>query len=263
MQALFGVLQPLIKKIADIFDLFDLSFLVAGGSSLLAIAYVAWMMKLQAHVPADGGAAWLLIGLIMVTVWGLLSFAVGPLIKRIFSWLPILRRVPWGGGTFDSYLQEALRGHGLQEDALVGGYLGRGEAHYRLYVRLWAEVRESTETADSFELLRRFWVLTASYDALSTSGLFWFAAFLLGALKPEISPIDVQSSAIAAGLSLFFSLCATHEASRSRSNQVEELVATYAYLAQRRATAPPELTEVGRTEVGRTEVGLPGGPDRV
>ena len=240
MQALFGVLQPLFKKIADIFDLFDLSFLVAGGSSLLALVYVAWMLELQAKMPAGGGVGWFLMGLIMVTVWGLLSFAVGPLFKRVFSWLPILRRAPWDGTTFDAYLRDALQAHGLGDDPLVGEYLGRDKAEYRLYVRLWAEVRESVEVADSFELLRRFWVLTASYDALATSGLFWFAAFLLGALRPEISPIDVPISGVAAGLSLFFSLCAAHEAARSRSNQVEELAATYAHLAHRRAAAPSE-----------------------
>ncbi len=240
MQALFAVLQPLFKKIGDIFDLFDLSFLVAGGSSLLAILYVGGMLDLRQHMPqGDGGVAWFFLSLIMVTVWGLMSFAVGPLFKRVFSWLPILRRAPWDGTTFDLYLRDALAGHGLGEHPLVGDYLGRPKAEYRLYVRLWAEVREADEVADSFELLRRFWVLTASYDALATSGLFWAAAFILGAVRPELSPIDQPMSAAAAGLSIFFALCAAHEASRSRSNQVEELAATFAYLVHRRDNPTP------------------------
>jgi hypothetical protein len=246
MQALLGVLQPLFKKIGDLFDLFDLSFLVAGGSSVLSILYVAGMLELGVGMPAgDAGVSWFLMALIMVTVWGLVSFAVGPLVRRLVSWLPGLRRAPWNGATFDAYLRDALAAHGLSGDRLVGEYLGRERAEYRLYVRLWAEVREAREVRDSFELLRRFWVLTASFDALATSGLFWCAAFAFGALRPAISPLDVPSSATAAGLSLFFGLCAAHEAARSRSNQVEELAATYAHLARRRAeagaTAEPPL----------------------
>jgi hypothetical protein len=239
MQALFGVLQPLFKKIGDIFDLFDLSFLVAGGSSLLALVYVAWMLDLQENITPGGGTAWFFMGLIMVTVWGLLSFAVGPLFRKIFSWLPILRKAPWDGATFDEYLQAALDAHGLDDDPLVAQYQERKSASYRLYVRLWAEIRQADEVADSFELLRRFWVLTASFDALATSGLFWGAAFVLGALRPDISPIATDLSWAAAGLSLFFSVCAAHEASRSRSNQVEELAATYAHLSDLRKKAAP------------------------
>lgn len=236
MQALFGVLQPLFKKIGDIFDLFDLSFLVAGGSSVLSIVYVAWMLGLHEHVPTTGGGvAWFFFGLIMITVWGLLSFAVGPTFKRVFSRLPILRRAPWDGTSFDAYLRDALEGHGLGEDPLVKQYLGREKSAYRLYVRMWAEVRQSGQVTDSFELLRRFWVLTASFDALATSGMFWCAAFALGAAQPTLSPITQEASIAAAIISLLLGLSAAHEASRSRSNQVEELAATYAHLASLRA----------------------------
>lgn len=61
LQAIGTALSPILKRIADFFDLFDLSFFVSGGISLLALAYVVAMaqpgLRRDAAVAAAGAAA--------------------------------------------------------------------------------------------------------------------------------------------------------------------------------------------------------------
>lgn len=248
MQALLGVLQPLFKKLGDFFDLFDLSFFIAGASSLLALLYGSWTLGLLRQLDTLDGSSRVALLVVMVAVWGLLSFAVGPLLNRmIWRRVPGIPEAAHGGLGRDDHLEKALHDHGLlgeDGDELAREHAARG-SYPQLYTRLWVEIRESEEVAASFDQLRRFWILTASYEALATSGLFWSLSLLIGALawSPEaqhgMHPIYALG---AAGVSLVLGGAAAHEARRSRDNQVEEVVATYAYLRSvesRKAAAQP------------------------
>ncbi len=246
MSQLLGILQPVFKKIGDFFDLFDLSFFIAGASSLLALVYSAWVLGLLSQLGALDGGSRVVLAVVMVAVWGLLSFAVGPLLYRLF-WgrLDSIDRAAHEGRGRADHLKAALERHGLLGeggDELAQSHADRG-SYDQLYTRLWVEIRERSVVRESFDQLRRFWILTASYEALATSGLFWAIALLVGAVSwtPEQALGMPPAYALgAAAASLVLGGASAHEAGRSRSNQVEEVVATYAFLRdERERTSTP------------------------
>jgi hypothetical protein len=90
-------------------------------------------------------------------ICGLLSFAVGRLATRKFrdKYFPIL-------------VKDALVGH-----CISSGKYGSDDKCWRLYERLWVEIRQQRKHIVSFSLLRRYWVMAATYDGVAISCLTW------------------------------------------------------------------------------------------
>ncbi len=245
LQGVADALGALLKRIADFFDLFDLSFFVAGGAALGALLYVA--VAADVEFQGEVTALTALGGALAVYCLGLGCFAAGRVLRR-----PIVRRLPNGHGgedyteRFEARLYEAVRDHGLLEDEIVGPYVAQGRAPKRLYTRLWAELRGRAELAESYELLRRFWVLAATCDGVAFASMIWAGALTTVAFTPELD--GILPPAISYGLSggfVLFAVACWHEASRFGKSQLEESVATVAFLAQLRAeakeaSAPPD-----------------------
>jgi hypothetical protein len=217
--------RAIVLRVADFFDIFDLSFMISGVVALAALSY--WVWRAQIPIP-DLPEGWIRnIGLVLASyVLGLLCFAMG-------RWF----RSPWrrrrtGGGAGDRLLK-ILEAHGLSETIAVRDYLRRvdstGEA--RLYVRLWAEVRQSAELTPSFYLLRRYWVMAATYDGMVSALIVWIltiGACILGLAGTR--PMSVQVGLLLLGLLVLCVIACSREAARLVDYQMEELVASIAAL---------------------------------
>ena len=229
-------LGAILKRVADFFDLFDLSFFVGGGLSLGALAYVARSYDLPFPGVPDSSVD-LLVVLLLVYVLGLTSFALGRALRRpVVRWLPAWMVGEDYAAPFTERLDCAVRDHRLELDPIVAPYLEAGKVRKRCYQRMWTEVRERPQLKESYRLLMRFWVLAATYDSVGFGALLWAIAIALGIVAPApILPVVAAPYVILTFL--LFTLACLNEASRFSKSQVEELVATIAHLALTRAEA--------------------------
>ena len=124
-----------------------------------------------------------------------------------------------------------LEAHGLSKTKTISNYLSRaavrGEA--RLYVRLWAEVRQSPDLGPSFYLLRRYWVMAATYDGMVVALAVWVVTIVACMFGVGGSPPTDMIVGVPIGVALLVSAVAcSREAGRYVDYQMEELVASIA-----------------------------------
>ena len=129
-----GGLESILQRIADFFDLFDLSFIVSGSVSLAAVCFGYWQSGLP-ELPLPSG--WALAGVWLggSYVFGLICFALGRWVREEWRW----RRFEMGTN-HDRFLP-ILQDHGLEGTTPFSEYLRRTpKGELRLHVRLWAEI---------------------------------------------------------------------------------------------------------------------------
>jgi hypothetical protein len=222
-------LKAILQRLADFFDIFDLSFIISGAVALGAFGFWSWRASLP-KPPIPEGWVYSLTLIIASYVFGLLCFSLG-------RWL----RVSWrshrlGGGSDDRFLK-VLKAHGLDGVSPFSDYLGRTDAggEARLYVRLWAEVRDRPDLAASMSLLRRYWVMAATLDGVVVALLVWvlvLVACMFGCGGAQ--PISVGIGFVAILVLIISALACSHEAGRFVEYQIEELVGAVAAMRSRR-----------------------------
>jgi hypothetical protein len=228
MKEIGDAFKIVLERIAAFFDIFDLSFLVSGAVGFAAL--VIWLDAAGARMPITDG--WLKIFALIIACYviGLLCFATGRWLR-----MQLLMRIP--NEAFDKAFLEILQAHGLAAEAVFVSYIGRRDIRgvWRLYVRLWAELRDSERSGLSLAFLNRYWVMAATYDGLGASMILWGAVvadcmFGLGAQRTISPNIGVPALVILA----VCSLACFREASRYLRYQIEELVASIAAVRARR-----------------------------
>ncbi|MDM8523079.1 hypothetical protein QUF80_06865 [Desulfococcaceae bacterium HSG8] len=223
MKQIAEALKALFDKISDFFDIFDLSFFVSGAVFVSAVVFWAYLSDRYLFSPLQGGFKILVI-VISCYVSGLLCFASG-------RWLRITLFKAERGSKFDSQFQEILEAHGLTNGGPFREYLGRTNCRStrRLYIRLWAEIRQTPDLAPSLSLLRRYWVMAATYDGLSVAVFSW--AIVIGMWCSGVganSKPDLISGSGVVLILILMSFACLREAERYVRYQNEELVATIA-----------------------------------
>jgi len=238
MSGLGDAASKIGEKVVEILDIFDLSFFISGAVVMGAL--LQFFGPLTEALDELQGAG--VFGLVLGSyVLGLVCFAVGRPLRSGFDrkreGLPdhelFHRALLQQGVVVGSAADEALRryfGHGVgvEEPAM----------RMAMYTRMWAHVRSYSELQQSFSLLNRYWVLSASYDGLAIAALVW----LLPVWKPvyhDPSTVPIVGAAlwtVAILVALYFCWDRAREYKRY---QIEEIVATVAHW----------LTLVGRREL--------------
>ena len=216
-------LKSILQRVADFFDLFDLSFIISGATALGALGFWAWRAKLP-RPPISQGWLYAFAVIIASYVLGLLCFSLGRWLRLSWRW----RRLD--AGAEDRFLP-ILKGHGLDSASPFSDYIARTDfnGESRLYVRLWAELRDRPDLTASFSLLRRYWVMAATLDGLVVSLLIWIAVLFACMLGWDgVQPLDAQVGAVSVAMLLIAMLACQHEAGRYVQYQMEELVAAIA-----------------------------------
>ncbi|MBN2000020.1 hypothetical protein JW935_20875 [candidate division KSB1 bacterium] len=157
---------------------------------------------------------------------GLVFFAMGRFLRRLCTGKKQREQ------QFKKYFEHVLQAHGLYKNSFFQNYLKRDQkfkSDWRLYIRLWAELREDPELLPSLSLVRRYWILTATYDGLAAALLLWFLILILWSCnifqkKPDNLIVPIVLGVIA--LLAFLSCC--HEANRLTAYQIEDTVASLA-----------------------------------
>jgi hypothetical protein len=208
--------KTILARVGDFFDIFDLSFFVSGAVCLAALAAGNWIGGFFEIGLSDG---YMVLGVAVACyVLGLVCFAGGRALRP---------RTP----RFLVDFQAALARHGLA--ARYARYLDDPRDLDRLYNRMWAEARQSPSLTASFALLKRYWVMAATYDGLALAFFVWWLVLSywwagLGRVPPPHVGVRV---AVTLALTLAV-LGSRREAARLVRNQMEELVATIATVGQ-------------------------------
>lgn len=211
-------------RIASLLDFFDLSFFVSGAASLTMFGAWFWLASIP-PLPAPT-VLQILVAVPVAYAIGLANFAIG----RCLRTRPRFLR---GTEEFDQHFLTVLKAHNLDVQPSIASYLARSAERgtWRLYVRMWAEVRHSAAAQNSMSFLSRQWAMAAAYDGLATSALLGSGL----ALSLEFLYLDpgVLRWGLLAGTGV---TCAAivvvigREAKRLQDYSMEELVATIAAL---------------------------------
>jgi hypothetical protein len=228
MKELGEALRIIFEKISDFFDIFDLSFFVSGAVALGALLF--WFSSLGFSVPPFVPGWVIVLSVILgCYVGGLVCFAGG-------RWLRMEPFAKWFSVRMDEQLLlKVLQGHGLEHDTVFDGYIQRKDGAWRLYVRLWAELRTAQEFGSSLRFLNRYWVMAATYDGLAFAFILWTLAILssiIGRGAHPFIPIWFGISLIV--VLVAFALACFREAQRFVRFQIEELVASISAVKSRK-----------------------------
>ena len=237
MKELAEVLGTLFRKISDLFDIFDLSFFVSGVFVMVPLGI--WFHSSEATTQLRNELnmwLWVFALTIATYVAGLVCFACGRAARVLVSGassrvMVLIGRREETKALSQMLFEQTLKRHLLHEHPVVKRYLSAG-ASGSLYTRAWAKLREAPSLASSYNHVKRYWIMAATYDGLGFALVVWILALWLGwsldfsllkgAAKPYVFWVSVA-------LSLVVAAC-FHEGSRLVRNQVEELVATLALL---------------------------------
>ncbi|MBS0195133.1 MAG: hypothetical protein JSR77_00080 [Planctomycetes bacterium] len=192
-----GFFGAVFEKIGTVFDVFDFSFLLSGSVALTAAlcTYSLAGGQLPGSMNEGVPTTWVLAGLGSAYVLGFVVFALGrPMRDRFLPptegnglTLPGGSKDDADGGqarTPELLTVNAIGTDKLREWAQVHG-LDRVEQYKRyfelkdpsqfdkFYDRLWADVRQRKELADSFVLVKRYWTFAAAFDGLLLATQFW------------------------------------------------------------------------------------------
>lgn len=240
-------LQALLGRIGAFFDIFDLSFVVSGASSLAALLLV---YKLHGPSTFPDWLANVYGGVLLVLscyVLGMLSFVLGRLLRRI-----LLRLL--SGKSFSQRLAQgvadAMKQHDLrpkdEDQSTLAGCIRlleplqdpklRGKrpdpqaqsAALRLYTLMWTQIRQQSDLTPSHILLSRYWVMAALCDGMVVSSVLW-----LGVLLSSLHRLEALQLVFLARLGVAMASLATllflREAERYAAVQVDDLVSTLAW----------------------------------
>jgi len=224
MAELGEALKIILTKVGDFFDIFDLSFFVAGTLAFLGCLVTAHRLNLT--IPT--GETWpkVLLVLVLIYVSGLLCFTLGRWIRHRYNSLI-------GKGHQSANLEQGflpvLRAHGLDRDPRFSGYLQRhdDQGPWRVYTRMWAELREDGARTASMALLRRYWVMSATCDGVAAALLGWSGIALWTSLQ-QWDAGDWGTPLAGAALLVALAALMLREANRYEDYQHEELAASLA-----------------------------------
>jgi hypothetical protein len=227
-----AALNALFAKVGDFFDIFDLSFFVAGAVCLGALAFGNSRGHfIEPSTLSDGYRA--IMFLVACYVLGLVCFAAGRMLR------------PKRSSLFSADFKSVVERNGL--GAIYGQYLTDrpGDAYF-LYNRFWAVMRQTASLAPSFSLLRRYWSMSATYDGLVAALAVWWGVIVYWVLDPHATQPLLLRAVPLAVLPLALLLC-RREAGRLTRFQMEELVASIAChfkTLENAGTPKPEATVV-------------------
>lgn len=232
MDEIGKALKSIFDKLSDFFDIFDLSFFVSGSVITILIMYWLGLRDLYVFNYFEQSGT-LIIFIIICYTNGLIAFAIGRWIRMgIWSYFKSkIYKVDNRFDLFDLNFIRILKAHSLDKDEEISSYLNNTDDRgtWRLYVKFWAMIREDEKYNRSLSVLKRYWVMAATYDGLS---ILMFISLIinfdLGLGFTGDIILSFYGCASICVILLIALLACVREADRYLEYQVEEVVATIA-----------------------------------
>jgi hypothetical protein len=234
-------LKTLLARIGEIFGVFDLSFFVAGAVCAGALVFglhVSGAMSLAGVDLTEWTAVHVGIAVLGCYVLGIVCFAAGRLRRSDQSFYLELPQQLRDFGLGKQYGLEDIVPPAPSPSlmARVRAWFGVAPATdrdrlaskcARVYTRLWAEVRQDSTLAPSFNLVMRYWVMAAMCDGLAAALGVWVMVW--GAFTAHVAPASRPAVAVVELGLMFATWLCFREAGRYTRYQCYEIVATLAY----------------------------------
>jgi len=257
MDNLAALFKELLARVAAIFDIFDLSFFVAGGMSLLGLRYLVYLLNVSFPEPR-GEVLPVMVVILLSYVLGHLCFTLGRRFRRMVLsgfQLRVYGKAsdadPGGvaqeldGLGQDKYIKLLLRSHRLNQHPRYASYLKQviqpEEANYHatLYPLLWAELRQNRELEPSMRLISAYWVRAAIYDGLVPALILWILTLVYGCAAAGAGLHDLR--VVVPVLIILVVGCAFCfvEAQNCDRYQMDELAATLSWWLDHPRDTPP------------------------
>jgi len=230
-------LASVFERIGEFFHIFDLSFFVAGASTLAALVF-SYVNFVYFRLPKDKtftleGWMWVVATIVASYICGLISFAGGRFISEtLFGFL--LRK-----NVLKKTLLQAISDHKLNKHPKLQSYVpgtddnGCGTSLEkstlnRLYIRMWSEVAHSNDAPLFWHHLTRYWAMTATYDAVAFSLIVWAVSLLAVGFSLERDVYGYGPCVAGAAISFMAVLISFYRGTKYYTYQVEDLVAHFA-----------------------------------
>ena len=231
MEQLAEAFKTIFTKISDFFDIFDISYFVAGIISISALIY--WYEgSITSFKDIKPEGFQILLAIILCYVVGFLSTTVG-------------RRFNYAMSKFEKYLyfQKILISLKLQDklwfsEKLIVNTEENSEYKYtreslrNIYVLMWAELRERKDIPESLSLTKRYWSNSATLDGLTFSIMLWILilskTFLENKMWESLSKNYDYIFIIV--ILILLNIVIQRESNRYRRYQIEELFSTFCRL---------------------------------
>lgn len=215
-------IKTIFDRIGHFFDIFDLSFFVSGIATGSAFLYLYFLNADEFDFDIPSSFLKVLLVIIFFYITGLVSFALGRFIR-----LEIFRSNSYN--KMDQRIRMAIKVHQLEDKEPYKNYLSLPESHrgsWRLYVRLWAKLRDEPGLINSFSQVNRYWVMAATYDGIVVSLLTWALTMgYLTFLNKQWVQLDVYFGSFLVLLLVGAAFACKWEAQRNLLNQVDEIIA--------------------------------------
>lgn len=257
MEKIADLAKQILEKLVDFFDILDLSFFVSGA--MVLVGCLLLLKTVDGPQPNWDSSMQFAAVVLACYLLGLMSFAAGRSIRRWFGRFMFL-----GSDSVADWLYPAVLHHDLLSRDPLTAYAAHADLLKRrdpslansIYTRLWVELRQRDALKASYALLRRYWVLSATYDGMAVSLLYWCVVAVIVTINGYFDGVSEHLgewgvSGVLILLFLYLSRSCFAEAKRLQRYQVVEIVATLAYLQERgvdddrraRAVAEKEKTE--------------------
>ena len=238
------VIKTLLEKIANFFDLFDISYLVSGTAILGIVYFLPNHKTISYSLPEGLSSLWWFISCYSL---GVVSTSLG---RRLNQKLSVFRKKDH----LSKYLhfEKTLINSKLDTNTSIITQLTlvnttnksslfkyTEESLKNVYRLMWASLRERKDVPESLSLMRRYWLNSSTMDGLSVAAIVLFIVSLYNIFSFLIFPDNFIQILFVLfhHLSFYFSILAmimystfSAEANRYRRYQVEELVGTYIYV---------------------------------
>lgn len=228
----FGeALKLVFARIADFFEIFDLSILLSGILVFTGLGIWLYMNEVNyAFVTAE--KFHIIICIALAYLAGLLCFSAGRLLRREISSWRFLKLYSAAHG-FKEY-SEKIIAHGLNHNRLLASYLPLNNKvkMYTLRSFLWSEIRQDTRYGYSLSFLKKYWSMSIAFDSLL------FATLVFDCVLIDFYFGFVGNSVIESGGPMFFygvisltiKYCLIKDACKYDQYQDDELLASFAAL---------------------------------
>lgn len=243
MNQLPDLVQKILERLVDFFDIFDLSFFVSGAMVLAGSLYLLqFVSSTWTGFPVPEWGTGFTFGAVVLACYllGMIAFATGRWLRGTWAlrslktqstgklvWAAVKRHQLLGAEVYSVYRGQLPQGEEVSEAEVANGGA--------FYTRLWAELRQSDVLKPSYILIRRYWVMSATYDGLAVALIFWMFLALITAVPTFDGAYDIRLGFLCLsllGLFFFLAYACFREANRYQRYQVEEIVATLAYKHQ-------------------------------
>lgn len=170
MPDLNEIIKLVFARVADFFEILDLSILLSGIAVISGIYYWFFQNDILFTIVIFKDSP-ILLHLIICYLVGLICFASGRNTRRFISKVEYFKLYSTINNLNDFTI--LLENHGLQNHASLSSYLPVSRDNvYSLLAYLWSDVRQDSSYGYSLSFLKKYWSMSIAFDSLLFATFF-------------------------------------------------------------------------------------------